>query len=127
MLAQHGYRFDGINRPTSVVQAGGANTTSQYLADQTLISDAAGAAKLDTADRDGNLVAVVEDPASWKGGTLSGTLDNGTLYAPAGEENGSYTNLKPLWRLAVLHCRWGVHAVADQAGADFRDRDRAAL
>ncbi len=56
--------FDGISRPTSVTVAGGAVTTSQYTANQTLITDPAGAAKLNTADRDGNLVAVVEDPAN---------------------------------------------------------------
>jgi len=66
-------RFDGVNRPTSVIQAGGAATTGQYIGSQTLITDPAGAAKLDTADRDGNLVAVVEDPSSWNGGTISGT------------------------------------------------------
>ena len=31
------------------------------MGSKTLITDPAGAAKLDTADRDGNLVAVVED------------------------------------------------------------------
>jgi YD repeat-containing protein len=73
-------RFDGISRPTSVIQPGGATTSSQYLADQTLISDPHGAAKLQTGDRFGNLMGVVEDPASWYGGTLSGTLAYPTTY-----------------------------------------------
>ena len=74
-------RFDGINRPTAVLQAGGATTTSQYQADQTLVTDPTGAAKLHTADRDGNLVAVGEDPSAWKAGPLSGShLNYATNY-----------------------------------------------
>jgi hypothetical protein len=42
-------------------------------ADQTLVTDPTGAAKLHTADRDGNLVAVGEDPSAWKAGPLSGS------------------------------------------------------
>src|SRR5208283_1986014 len=57
----------------AVVAAGGATTTSQYMADETLITDPAGAGRLQTADRDGNLVAVVEDPGSWYGGTIGGS------------------------------------------------------
>jgi RHS repeat-associated protein len=73
-------RFDGISRPVAVIEPGGATTTSQYIADQTLITDPQGAAKLHTADRFGNLVGVVEDPSSWNGGTLSGTLAYPTTY-----------------------------------------------
>ena len=55
-------QFDGIGRPAAVIEAGGATTTSQYTANQTLVTDPSGAARLSTADRDGNLISVVEDP-----------------------------------------------------------------
>jgi len=74
-------QFDGISRPLSVAQPGGATTTTLYLADQALTADPAGAAKLLTADRFGNLLTVVEDPASWHGGSLgSGRLNYSTSY-----------------------------------------------
>ena len=96
-------RFDGISRPVAVIQPGGATTASQYLADQTLVTDPQAAARLQTADRFGNLVAVVEDPASWDGGTLSGShlayptsytfdvLNNLTGVTQSGRSNPSCT------------------------------------
>ena len=73
-------QFDGLGRPTAVVQAGGATTTSQYRADETLIADPAGVTRLNTGDRFGNLTSVLEDPTGWYGGALSGTLNYLTSY-----------------------------------------------
>jgi len=41
--------FDGINRPVSVAAAGGALSATQYMADETLVSDPAGVTRLNTA------------------------------------------------------------------------------
>jgi YD repeat-containing protein len=66
-------RFDASGRPTAAIQPGGASTSMQYMADETLITDPTNAGKLQTADRDGNLVAVLEDPGAWYGGPIGGT------------------------------------------------------
>jgi len=55
-------------------------TTIWCIADETLVSDPAGVTRLNTADRDGNLLTVVEDPGSWYGGSLSGTFNYITSY-----------------------------------------------
>ena len=106
--------YDGIGRPTSIIQAGGATTGTKYMADETLITDPAGAAKLDTADRDGNLVAVVEDPSSWYGGTLTGShlaystsytydvLNDLTNVSQSSSRARSFT-YDPLKRLLTAH------------------------
>ncbi len=70
----------GLNRPVSVTAAGGAVSATQYMADETLVSDPAGVTRLNTADRFGNLLSVVEDPNSWYSGTLAGTLNYSTSY-----------------------------------------------
>ena len=57
-----------------------ATTTIWCIADETLVSDPAGVTRLNTADRDGNLLTVVEDPGSWYGGSLSGTFNYITSY-----------------------------------------------
>jgi len=72
--------FDGLNRPVSVTAAGGAVSTTQYMADETLVSDPSGVTRLNTADRFGNLLSVVEDPNSWYVGGLPGTLNYNTSY-----------------------------------------------
>jgi len=89
----HAVRRD---RPaTAVIEAGGATTTSQYTANQTLVTDPSGAARLSTADRDGNLLAVVEDPAGLNYNTTYtyDPLNNLTAVARARVRAASLTTL----------------------------------
>ncbi len=128
--------FDAVNRPTAAIQAGGATTTSQYIADETLITDPAGAAKLQTADRFGNLTAVVEDPSSWYGGPLSGShVPYSTSYAydplsnlTAVTQTGMSTTPQNQWRnrnFSYDTLKRLVKAVNPESGAIYYSYDNS--
>jgi RHS repeat-associated protein len=58
-------QYDGLGRPTQVVEADGSITRSAYANNQTVVRDAAGFVRLSGADGAGRLKWVQENPATW--------------------------------------------------------------